>query len=94
MDIYGPGVVQLLVVDELDVDINKISESLTVSGTAVNTDQLKVTTVNRAIKFANADILIKRSFEVSVSGCDTNRTLIMLTVLSGLAGLANIFSAN
>ena len=143
MDIYGPGVVQLPVVGELDVDINKISESVTASGTSVNTDQLKVTAVNRAVKNANADILVEPSFEVnsegstttvtvtgfpatyiefrpatladvelmkagqfqkaavletqeqsSVSGRDSNRPLIVIAVLGGLAGLAYIFSDN
>lgn len=71
MDIYGPGVVQLPVVGELDVDINKVSETVTKSGTAVNAEQLKLTAVSRAVKNANADILIEPSFEVSAEGTTT-----------------------
>lgn len=75
MDIYGPGVVQLPVVGELDVDINKVSETVKTSGIGANTGQMKVSAVNRAVKQANADILIDPSFEVSAEGTTTSVTV-------------------
>lgn len=76
MDVYGPGVIQLPVVGELDVDINKVSESVSESGTTINAEQLKVTAVNRAVKNADADILVEPTFDISA---ERNVTTVVVT---------------
>lgn len=71
MDVYGPGVLQLPVVGELDVDIEKVSGTASDSSPNVNIDQLKKSAVNNAVKNAEADILIEPSFEINAEGNET-----------------------
>jgi len=70
MDIYGSGVLQMPVVGELDVDINKVTGTATGNRT-VNTENLKIIAINRAVKNADADLLIEPSFEISRNGTET-----------------------
>jgi len=70
MDIYGSGVLQMPVVGELDVDIDKVTGSATATG-RVNTENLKKMAVSRAVKNADADLLIEPSFEISRNGTET-----------------------
>ena len=70
MDIYGSGVLQFPIIGELDVDIDKVTGTATATGT-VNTENLKKIAVSRAVKSANADLLIEPSFEIRRNGTGT-----------------------
>lgn len=68
MDIYGPGVIQYPIVGELDVDIDKVNTSTTVTGSNVDIGNAKVLATKKAAEKADADTLVEPMFEITEEG--------------------------
>ena len=66
-DIYGTGVVQKLVVAEMEVKEEKISATINARGNKI-TDDLKNQALAEAIKKSNADLLVEPQFETDIKG--------------------------
>ncbi|NSW45505.1 MAG: hypothetical protein HPY79_06810 [Bacteroidales bacterium] len=74
MDIYGPGVIHLPVVVDLDVKETRVSGTAT-SFQSGSIEQVKQDAITDAIKKSNADILIEPKFETEIKGNQITATV-------------------
>lgn len=66
-DIYGPGVIQMPVVAEMDVDINQIEGNAN-SSSGKSIESLKNVAIKNALNDNEADVLVDPTFEVEEDG--------------------------
>ena len=74
IDIVGPGVIHKPVIADLDVEQEKISATATFNGIE-SLDNARNEVIRKALKTANADVLVEPSFESTTSGGKTDLTV-------------------